>query len=135
VDVARILDYWPEAIEYGTANRFRPTQRCVRFHATEINTGGICAGSVPEGIPSGSRQHYGTSKSLQKPPASTRAESHQKTNLAPAWNANGVLPGAIWLMKPSANGSAPCRVSCGSDASGVQSKPIAAGALDTQFAE
>ena len=79
---------------------------------------------MPEGVPSGSRQHYRTSKSLQKPPASTRAESHQKMNFAPAWNANGVLPGAIWLMKPSAEGSGPWRVSFGSDARGLQLNPI-----------
>ena len=103
VDVAGIFDYRAEAIENGTADWFGPAQRSIGFHASEINTGGSCASSVPEGIPSGSCQHYGTSKSLQKPPASTGAQGHQKMNLAPAWNANGVLPGAIWLTtrKPS----------------------------------
>ena len=56
-------------------------------------------------------------------------------NLTPAWNANGVLPGAIWLMKPSAPGLAPFRMSLGSDVSGVQSNPSARpGARETQFA-
>jgi len=123
VDVAGIFNYRPQAIEDGTANRFGPAKRRMRFHAIEINTGGICAGSVPEGIPSGSRQHHRTSKSLQKPPTSIGAKSHQKTNLAPAWNANGVLPGATWLIarKPAAVLAAANEA----ESSGVQTEPNA----------
>ena len=53
VDVARIFDYRAQAIKYGTSYRFGPAKRCVGFHTIEINTGGIFAGSVPEGVPSG----------------------------------------------------------------------------------
>ena len=73
VDVARIFDDRAKTLENGTADWFRPTQRCIGFHAREIITGRRCAGSVPEGIPSGSRKHHRTAKSLQKLPTSTGA--------------------------------------------------------------
>src|SRR5208282_410006 len=106
-----------ETFEHGTANGFRPAQSgipCMRRSR-----------GWPEAFASGRRQHHRTSKPLKKLPSSRPPRLHQKVNLAPAWKANGVLPGATWLMNPYAPGFDPCRVSPGKEASGPQLNPIA----------
>ena len=73
----------------------------------------------------GGCEYCNTSRFLQKLPTTRPRDFHQKMNFTPAWNANGVLPGATCVTAPNAPGTVEFRTIVGREVSGVQLDPNA----------